>query len=281
MQSNADTPSASASSAKRPLRIYSWNVNGLRAVGKKGFLDWLEASDGDVVCLQEARARPEQLPDALRSPLGWRTDIVCADKLGYSGVAVYARQPWERVASRLGEERFDREGRVQELQFGALRVLNVYFPNGNGKDRDNGRVRYKLAFYRRLFDHLKPGLDAGERILVMGDFNTCHRMIDLARPKQNKGTSGFLMSERQELTRWLRAGWVDTWRHFEPRTADRYTWWSQRLGVRARNVGWRLDMIYASPAALPFVRSAAIHDDVMGSDHCPVSVTLDPAVMRR
>lgn len=264
---------------QRPLRIMSWNVNGLRAAAKKGFLDWLDGCEADIVCVQEARARPEQLPDALRAPLGWRSHIVCGEKLGYSGVAVYARRPWDDVSETLQNQQFDREGRVQELRFGALTVVNVYFPNGNGKDRDNSRVRFKLAFYRRLFDRLQPRAQTGERILVLGDFNTAHKPIDLARPKQNQDTSGFLPSERRELSRWITAGWTDTWRHFEPKTADRYSWWSQRFGVRERNVGWRLDMVYASPAVMPFLLGAAIHTDVMGSDHCPVSVDLKPEII--
>lgn len=271
----SETP---ASDAK--LRIYSWNVNGLRAVAKKGFLDWLEGSDGDIVCVQEVRARPEQLDDALRAPLGWRTDIVFGEKLGYSGVSVFSRHAWDEVGSSLGEERFDKEGRVQILRFGRLTIANVYFPNGGSSvSRYKTRVRYKLAFYRKLYDHLQPMIEGGERVLVLGDFNTAHRMIDLARPKQNMKNTGFLPSERAELTRWIRAGWVDTFRHLHPKAADRYTWWSQRFGVRARNVGWRLDMIYASPAAIPFLLGAEIHDDVMGSDHCPVSVTLDRAIL--
>ncbi len=260
------------------LCVYSWNVNGLRAAAKKGFLDWLETSGGDIVCVQETRARPEQLPEAVRAPIGWATHVVAGEKPGYSGVGVFSRVPWQAISSTVGEDRFDREGRVQDLQFGALRIVNVYFPNGSGPNRDHSRVSFKLDFYRHLFDLLEPAKERGDRILVLGDFNTAHQPIDLARPKQNTKTSGFLEREREELTRWQSAGWVDTWRHFEPRTAERYTWWSQRFGVRQRNVGWRLDFIYASPAAVQFVRSAAIHDDVMGSDHCPVSVSLDPRI---
>jgi len=261
------------------MRVYSWNINGLRAAAKKGLLQWLNGCEGDVVCVQESRARPEQLTAEVRDPDGWHTHLVCAEKLGYSGVGVFSKARWDAVSSTLGEEKFDREGRVQDLRFGALRVVNVYFPNGSGPNRDHSRVRYKLKFYRKLFELLEPAKQAGERILVLGDFNTAHRQIDLARPKQNAKTSGFLMRERKELTRWQSAGWVDTWRHFEPRTKDRYTWWSQRFGIRAKNVGWRLDFVYASPGAMPFLQAAAIHDDVMGSDHCPVSVTLDRAIL--
>ena len=158
-------------------------------------------------------------------------------------------------------------------------VANVYFPNGNGKERDNSRVPFKLEFYRALFETLERLRRSGRRVLVMGDFNTAHREIDLARPRENRETSGFLPEERAELDRWLARGWVDTFRRFEPRP-ERYSWWSQRFGVRARNVGWRIDYVLASPAAMRFVRGAFLQPDVMGSDHCPVGVDVDPEIFR-
>jgi exodeoxyribonuclease-3 len=161
-------------------------------------------------------------------------------------------------------------------RFGRLTIVNAYFPKGSGTQRDNSRVPYKLRFYRRLFDHLAPLLRTG-RVLVMGDFNTAHEDIDLARPRQNVENSGFLPIERRAFARWVRAGWVDTFRHFEKGTGH-YTWWSQRIGVREKNIGWRIDYVLASPAAMRFVRRAAIHPEVRGSDHCPVSVDVDPAI---
>lgn len=265
----------------RTVRIVSWNVNGLRAAHKKGFLEWLAAEKADVVGVQEVRAREEQLPEAVRTPEGWRSaHIVSAKRPGYSGVGLFARKrPPDDVVSVLGVEEMDTEGRLQVARFGKLTVVNCYFPNGNGKERDNSRVPFKLAFYRRLYELLEKGLRDGERIVVVGDFNTAHQEIDLARPKDNRETSGFLLEERQEFCRWLRAGWVDTFRHFE-KGAGHYSWWSQRFGVRARNVGWRLDYVLASPGAMPYVKRAAIHPLVLGSDHCPVSVDLDPKVRR-
>jgi exodeoxyribonuclease-3 len=173
----------------------------------------------------------------------------------------------------------DAEGRVQLARFGALWVANVYFPNGSGPQRDHSRVPFKLEFYRRLYDVLDERKRAGEPVLVMGDFNTAHREVDLARPKSNQKTSGFLPRERAELDRWLQNGWIDTWRHEHPDREGVYSWWSQRFGVRERNVGWRIDYVLASPGALPFLQRASIHTDVMGSDHCPVSVDLDGAVL--
>ena len=261
------------------MRIYSWNVNGLRACARKGFLEWLEGCEGDVVALQEVRARLEQLPEELQQPESWFVDVSAAERKGYSGVAIYSREEPGRLRHDLGVEEFDVEGRLQFADFGALRVVNGYFPNGNGKNRDNSRIPYKLRFYRHLFDELENDRKAGKPILVMGDFNTAHQDIDLARPKQNRKTSGFRPEEREELDRWLSEGWTDTFRHFH-KGEGHYSWWSQRRGVREKNVGWRIDYILASPGAMDFIEAASIHPDVMGSDHCPISVELDPKILQ-
>ena len=166
---------------------------------------------------------------------------------------------------------------IRTTRFGRLVVANGYFPNGSGKDRSNDRVPYKLEWYRALFDRLQKWRRAGYRVLVMGDYNTAHKEIDLARPKDNRKTSGFLPEECKELDQWIEAGWIDTFREFEKGTGH-YSWWSQRFGVRAKNIGWRLDYVLASPSAMPFVRNAFIEPDVQGSDHCPIGVDLDPAI---
>ena len=259
------------------MRILSWNVNGLRACEKKGFSDWLAASGADIVALQEVRALPEQLPEHLQTPDGWHVAWSPAERKGYSGVALFSREAPDRVDTSLGEERFDIEGRLQVATFGRLVIANGYFPNGNGKDRDNSRIPYKLDFYRTLYDKLDRLRRSGRRVLVMGDFNTAHKPIDLARPKTNVKTSGFRPEEREEMDRWIEGGWIDTFRHFEP-GPDHYSWWSQRFGVRERNVGWRIDYVLASKAAMRHVKEASIHPDVMGSDHCPVGVVVDPAI---
>ncbi|MCY0995525.1 exodeoxyribonuclease III [Myxococcus sp. MISCRS1] len=259
------------------MRVVSWNVNGLRSAHTKGFLPWLSGARAQVVALQEVRARPEQLPDEVRAPARWKTHFSAAERPGYSGVGLFSRDEPDMVETRLGVPEMDVEGRLQLARFGKLTVANVYFPNGNGKDRDLSRIPFKLAFYRRLFDQLEKPLRDGERLLVVGDFNTAHQDIDLARPRENRETSGFRPEEREELDRWLRAGWVDSFRHFH-KGAGHYSWWSQRFGVREKNIGWRIDYVLASPAAMAFVKRAAIHPDVSGSDHCPVSVDLDSAV---
>ena len=261
------------------LRVLSWNVNGLRACDRKGcFLPWLESCGADIVGLQEVRALPEQLSAELRLPAGWTAHFCPAERRGYSGVALFCRIPPSQIDVSLGEARFDSEGRLQLARFGRLAVANVYFPKGSGKLRDNSRVPYKLDFYRALFDCVARLRRGGCRVLVMGDFNTAHREIDLARPKENAGESGFLPEERAEIDRWLAAGWVDTFRAFEQGGAH-YTWWSQRGGARARNVGWRIDYVLASPAAMRHVRGAIHEPATLGSDHCPVGVELDRAVL--
>ncbi|MDF1564217.1 MAG: exodeoxyribonuclease III [Deltaproteobacteria bacterium] len=259
------------------MRVVSWNVNGLRAAVRKGFHEWVPTAQAEVIGLQEVRADLAQLEKLGAVPEGWHFHLSAAERPGYSGVGLLSRRPPDRVDVSLGEPRFDEEGRLQLAHFGRLLVANVYFPNGSGKERDNGRVPYKLDFYRALLARLQAERRKGKRVLVMGDYNTAHREIDLARPKANRQTSGFLVEECEELDRWLAEGYVDTFRHFE-KGEGHYSWWSQRLGARERNVGWRIDYVLASQAAMPFVKGAFIWPEVMGSDHCPVGVDLDPGI---
>jgi exodeoxyribonuclease-3 len=261
----------------RPARIYSWNVNGIRSAVDKGFVDWLKKSRAEIVGIQEVRAQPEQVPGAVSELPRWHQHYTAPERKGYSGVGLLSRREPTSIETSLGEDRFDTEGRIQIARYGRLVVANGYFPNGSGKDRDNSRIPYKLDWYRALFDKLQRLRRGGYRVIVMGDFNTAHREIDLARPKANAKTSGFCPEEREELDRWIRAGWADTFRAFEPGEGH-YTWWSQRFGVRAKNIGWRIDYVLASPAAMKFVKSAFIHPKTMGSDHCPIGVDIDPAI---
>ena len=260
------------------LRLVSWNVNGLRACARKGFLQWLENSGAHVVGLQEVRALTEDLDPDLRRPDGWYTEFAPAVRKGYSGVGIYSRGAAASMRTSIGEARFDDEGRVQIARFGRLVVVNTYFPKGSGPKRDNSRVPYKLDFYRALFDRVDRIRRGGYRVLVMGDFNTAHTEIDLKNPKTNKRNSGFLPEERAELDRWIGAGWVDTFRHFEP-DGGHYSWWNQRFGGRERNVGWRIDYVLASKAAMRYLNKAFILSDVTGSDHCPVGVEMRPEIL--
>jgi exodeoxyribonuclease-3 len=263
--------------AKKSVRLYSWNVNGIRAVTKKGLIKWLDAANAEIVGLQEVRAWPEDIPKEVSALEGFHQHYSHPERKGYSGVGMFSKRKPDSVETSLGEERFDVEGRLQIVRFGRLIVANGYFPNGNGKNRDNSRIPYKLDWYRALFDKVQRLRKAGYRVLVIGDLNTAHKEIDIARPKANQKTSGFCPEERAEIDRWIKAGWIDTFRAFEE-GPDHYSWWSQRFGVREKNIGWRLDYVLASPAAMKFVRGAFIHPDTKGSDHCPVGVDLDPAI---
>jgi exodeoxyribonuclease-3 len=261
------------------LRIASFNVNGLRSIAGKGFHRWLRACAADVVALQETRARADQLPAELLAPAGYpHAHFVAAARPGYSGVAIYARRPIDAVETSLGVRTFDAEGRVVLARFGRMTLANVYFPNGSGTDRQNDRVPFKLRFYRRLFSVLQERHLAGEPVVVVGDFNTAPHEIDLARPKDNLRTSGFLPEERKELHRWLKSGYHDAFRELcdEP---GHYTWWSQRYGVRARNVGWRIDLALLSSAARSHLVACSHQTKVMGSDHCPVVLDLDVRIL--
>jgi len=263
--------------AKNTIKIISWNINGIRACHRKGFADWLGKTDADIIGLQEVRAMPEQIPVELMTRPDWRGHLFPATRKGYSGVGLFFREKPNRIETSLGTAdlslpEFDEEGRLQIAYWDNLIVANVYFPNGSGRG-DNGRVPYKLRFYKALFDKLQPALRGDTPAIVMGDFNTAHKEIDIARPKQNQHTSGFLLEEREELDRWLAAGWTDSFRQFD-NSPDNYSWWSQRGGARERNVGWRIDYIYTNPSATQLLRQANIHTSTLGSDHCPISVTL-------
>ncbi|MCZ6464625.1 MAG: exodeoxyribonuclease III [Proteobacteria bacterium] len=269
----------SPAASREAARIVSWNVNGLRACARKGFGRWLSRCGAEIVALQEVRALPEDLPSALRAPRRWTVHMNPAERLGYSGVALYSRRKPDAVETSLGagNRKYDVEGRLQIARFGRLVVINGYFPKGSGKERDNSRVPYKLGFYRAVRQRAERLRRGRYRVLVMGDFNTAHREIDLARPRDNVGNSGFLPEERAELDRWIDAGWIDTFRVFEPGPGH-YTWWRQWGDAKQKNVGWRIDYVLASPNLRPFLEGAFIQRRVQGSDHVPVGVDLDPAV---
>jgi exodeoxyribonuclease-3 len=262
------------------MRVISWNVNGLRAVMGKGFVRWLNAANVDVVGLQETRAHPEQIADELKKlkKYGWYVTITPAERKGYSGTGLLSRRPPDALWTTTSVSDFDVEGRLQFARFGKLLVVNGYFPNGNGKERDNSRIPYKLDFTKKVFDIVDDERKAGGRVIVMGDFNTAHTEKDIARPKENAKTSGFTPIERAEMDRWVQAGWVDTFRRFVD-DGGHYSWWSQRVGVREKNIGWRIDYVMASHGVVPFLQGAFIQHSIKGSDHAPVGVDLDDAVV--
>ena len=253
------------------MRLVSWNVNGLRACARKGFRRTLGRSRTDFMALQEVRAFESQLPADIARPRGWHSLFVAAERPGYSGVGLYSRQPPDRVDTTLGDARFDAEGRFLLAHFGRLAIASVYFPKGSGRDRDNSRVPYKLDFYAAVFDRIQHQRRRGP-VFVAGDYNTAHQPIDLARPKGNLKSSGFLPAERAVLDNWCSAGWIDCFRAQHPEAGGHYTWWRQFGGARENNVGWRIDYVFASPGAHRLVTNAFIWPQVTGSDHCPVGV---------
>jgi exodeoxyribonuclease III len=258
------------------MKIVTWNVNGLRAVWKKGFAAWLSELDADVLCLQEIKVKPEQLDPEQLAPAGWYAAFNSAERPGYSGVATFTRKrlAQDRIAPGIGIERFDTEGRILATRHaGGLTVFNVYFPNGK---KDDERLAYKLEFYDALRAHCDAMVAAGEKVIVCGDWNTCHREIDLARPKENRKNSGFMPVECAKVDDWIDGGWVDAFRQLHPEKTGAYSWWSLRSGARERNVGWRLDYHLVAPALAKKVRSVEILTDVMGSDHCPVVLEIAP-----
>ena len=259
------------------MKVISWNVNGIRSVFKKGFMRWLNTQDADVICLQETRAQRDQIRSELAriADKGWFVHLVAAEKKGYSGVAMLSRKDPDSIWTSLDSDELDREGRLQVARFGNLTIANGYFPNGSGKNRDHSRIPYKFRFYEALFDKLEPQRASGERVLVVGDYNTAPTEIDLARPKSNRKTSGFTHAECDHLHAILNKGWTDVFRAQHPNETGHYSWWSNRPGVREKNVGWRIDLTLASSGLLPDVESGFILPDVMGSDHCPIGVAID------
>jgi exodeoxyribonuclease-3 len=253
------------------MRIVSWNVNGIRAAEKKGFCDKVSDFSADIIGIQETKAKPDQVRDACKELAGFHSYASSAIKPGYSGVALFSKIEPDHVVTSLDESRFDSEGRFIAAFYPNFLLINAYFPNGAGLNGDNSRVPYKLAFYDAVFNFLDRYQVPK---LVMGDFNTAHKEIDLARPKANVKTSGFLPIEREHFESILARGYVDTFRHFN-KAPDQYTWWNmRRLDARARNVGWRIDGVLASNNAMPLVKDAFIWPLIMGSDHCPVGIEL-------
>jgi exodeoxyribonuclease III len=249
------------------MRILSWNVNGLRAVVRNGFLGWLEQAQPDVLCLQETRVHPGELDLAIREPKGYRSFWQPALKKGYSGTATYTKVDPLAVET-MNVPEFDVEGRVQVLRFKKFAVVNAYFPNSQP---ERARIDYKLAFCGAILDLCTTIRARGQHVILCGDYNIAHTEIDLARPKENEDNPGFLPEERTAMDRLLAAGYVDTFRHFH-KEPGQYTWWSYRFNAREKNIGWRLDYHCVNHEFMAQVKDAAILADVTGSDHCPVAL---------
>jgi len=252
------------------MKILSWNVNGYRAVLKKGFGGFLAAENPDILGLQEVKSCPDQLAPGDTAFPGYNCGWNCAERKGYSGVAAFYRKEPLTVTNGFGEKRFDCEGRVIKLEYPEFFLLNVYFPNGG---QGPERLKYKLEFYDAFLAHIEELRKTGKAVIFCGDVNTAHKEIDLARPKENVGNSGFMPIERAWLDRITAAGWVDTFRALHPEP-DQYTWWDYKTRARERNVGWRIDYFFINGEKRSLIKDAFILPQVQGSDHCPAGITL-------
>ena len=250
------------------MKILSWNVNGIRAVAQKGFLEWLAAESPDILCLQETKATPDQLGESLTAPEGYTTYWNSPQKKGYAGVAVFTKKKPASVKTDFPPASFDTEARALILDFRDFILMNVYFPNGG---MGPARLRYKLDFYDAFLEYVDSLKKRS--IVICGDFNTAHKEIDLARPKQNEIFSGFLPVEREWLDKFVSHGYADTFRRFSGEGGN-YTWWDYKTASRARNVGWRIDYFFVTKKLLPRLKDAFIMPDVQGSDHCPVGIEI-------
>ncbi len=255
------------------LKICSWNVNGLRAAVRTGdFQGWLESSAPDIVGMQEVKAMPAQVEEALWHGHGYNAHWHTAEKAGYSGALLLSKPLPDRVQLGTGDPEFDREGRVIEADYGDLTLITAYFPNGGKRGTD--RLAFKLRFYAAFLDHINELRRAGRGVVFMGDLNTAHREIDLARPEEAMKGTGFLPEEREWIDRIIAEGYLDTFRHLHPNAAEQYSYWDAWRERRARNIGWRIDYVFVSDDLLPRVSNAFIEQGVMGSDHCPVGIEL-------
>ena len=260
--------------SKQRLRLISWNVNGLNAAVKKGFLDVAGEMNADVIGIQETKLQESKLTEAMRRLPEYRSYwSFCTVKKGYSGTGVYSRLEPASVRRGIGIPRFDDEGRILELDFGSFVYFNIYFPNGQSSPE---RLQYKLDFYEAFFDYTQALRQQGRSLVICGDYNTAHNEIDLKNPKANAKTSGFLRIERDWLDRIVEWGYVDTFRHFYPDTV-KYSWWSYRFRARERNAGWRIDYFFVTREMIDQGRIAAafIDNDITGSDHCPVGLEIE------
>ena len=276
------------------MKIISWNVNGIRAVEKKGFCDWLLASEADVICIQETKAHPSQLTQNLLLP-GSEENLIfsipeknasspvavinenakyqsywsSAKKAGYSSTAIYTKIKPDKI-ELLGEPLYDDEGRVLSAYFGKTVVISAYFPNSQNQ---GARLDYKLGFCEAIFKYLNKLVEQGYNIVLCGDYNIAHKPIDLANPKANEGNAGYLPEEREWMEFFTTNGYVDTFRKFcsEPK---QYTWWSYRARAREKDIGWRIDYQCVNKAFEDKVKSSKILKDVMGSDHCPIEIEI-------
>lgn len=253
------------------MKIISWNVNGIRAIAKKNFFTDLASLDADIVCLQETKASELQVAEVLKDLADYSVYSHSAEKPGYSGTSVLTKVKPLNVCRGINIKEHDTEGRVLCLEYGSFFLVNVYVPNSGSELK---RLGYRQVWDKDFYDYLKK-LEKTKPVIICGDLNVAHRDIDLARPKANYNKfAGYMQEEIDGMDRFVNGGLADTFRRLNPDARDRYSWWSYRLGARSKNVGWRIDYFLVSEPFLPQVEDAFIREDIEGSDHCPVGITL-------
>ena len=252
-------------------KIISYNVNGIRAALNKGFIDWLKSEDPDVVLIQETKAHKEQVDTSLFDDIGYKHYWFSAQKKGYSSVAVLSKNKPDYIQKGIGIEKYDVEGRTIRVDFGDVTIINSYFPSGT-----TGTVRqdYKMEYLNDYYEYIDKLKAERPKIISSGDYNICHKAIDINHPERHKKTSGFLPEEREWVDKFIESGFVDSFREYNSQP-EQYSWWSYRAGARAKNLGWRIDYHMISQALKPQLKNATILQQVVHSDHCPVLVEID------
>ncbi|MDY4514558.1 MAG: exodeoxyribonuclease III [Paludibacteraceae bacterium] len=253
------------------MKIVSYNLNGIRSAMSKGLLNWLQTENPDVFCIQESKAQPEQIDTLAMQELGYHSYIHSAEKKGYSGVCIFSKQVPDRVVAGMGIPAYDSEGRVLRADFGDITIVCVYIPSGTTGD---ARQAVKMQFLEDFLQWVTALRKERPNIVVCGDYNICHKPIDINHPERQVGVSGFLPEEREWMDRWEASGMVDSFRLFDT-APERYSWWSFRAGARARNIGWRIDYHWVSEPLRSRIADARILTEAVHSDHCPVSLVLN------
>ena len=254
-------------------KLISWNVNGIRAIVRKGYWEDFLNLPADIICIQETKASEEQLDEEVRNPEGFYTYFHSSTaRKGYSGVAIYSKIEPKHAQIGIGIDKYDEQGRTIVLTYDNFTLVNVYVPNGKSK---TAPLDYKMGFYDALFELMEERRAKGENVVMCGDINVAHEEIDLARPSANKKSIGFLPEERAWIDELQNNGYIDTFRHFYPDKKDSYSYWDMQSRARDRNVGWRIDYFFIHNTFQSSLKAAAIHNDVFGSDHCPISVEID------